>query len=166
MPISITHTDLIEVGYKFMAKVLRFKIIATEFVAARETPDLIGWFNSYSTLIECKISLSDFKRDKKKYGTRTKKKMGNSRYYLCPEELAHKIIKLDILHDGWGLISVDASLNPRILVEAPFHDDPSYKDEVLMLVSALRRIGCPRITTNLKNYRVVKKIVKDSHKPD
>ena len=155
---TLNHKQLVDIGYKYLSTKLRIKIIATEFVtAARETPDIIGWKDGMSILIECKTSLSDFKRDKKKYGARTGNKMGNARFYLCPRSLASTIIDKDLLPQGWGLISVGKKLNPSVIIEATYTSNIDITSERIMLTSALRRVGAAKLTTDLNNYKITKK---------
>ena len=60
-----------------------------------------------STVIEVKVSLSDFRHDRKKYARTNQaqqvgQQTGNFRYYLCQEEIADKI--MNELPEKWGLL--------------------------------------------------------------
>ncbi len=80
-------------------------IVVTELsTAAGETPDLIVWQSgAVSTLVEVKVSRSDFLADKNKFFRRQEDYgMGDYRYYAAPRGL----IKPEELPEGWGLFDV------------------------------------------------------------
>ena len=55
-----------------------------------EVPDAIGWSWGYSTLVECKVSRSDFAADMKKpFRMAEELGMGTQRYYLAQIGRAH-----------------------------------------------------------------------------
>lgn len=112
-------------------------VIMAEFVtAAQEIPDIIIWGSgAHSTLIECKVSRSDFLSDKSKFFRRQEDYgMGEHRYYAAPKG----IISLDELPYGWGFLEVDNKF-VRKLVE-PIQKESNKNKECLMLISALRRL--------------------------
>lgn len=75
----------------------RFKAI----VGTGECPDVLGFRNSVSCLIEVKVSRSDFVADKKKrFRSESSLGMGDWRFYLSPPD----IIQVDDLPFGWGLL--------------------------------------------------------------
>lgn len=98
----MTHKELVELSYKWVLKNASCGIAFKELVSIdREIPDVIG-FNSWSsTLIECKVSRSDFLKDKKK--PHRLKGMGVYRFFSCPTGL----IKIEELPENWGLIYAD-----------------------------------------------------------
>ncbi len=105
----MTHRELVEIAYKWILKNgavgLAFKELKS---TSGEVPDVIG-FNSWeSTLIECKVSRSDFLCDKKKI--HRAEGMGNWRFYCCPKGL----IKKEELPEKWGLIYVDEKGKAKI----------------------------------------------------
>ncbi|WP_187292388.1 hypothetical protein [Paraglaciecola psychrophila] len=66
-----------------------------------EIPDVMGFRNNVSCLIEVKVSRSDFLADKKKkFRGSPELGMGDWRFYLCPSDL----IKAEELPEGWGLL--------------------------------------------------------------
>jgi hypothetical protein len=66
-----------------------------------EIPDVMGFRNEVSCLIEVKVSRSDFLADKKKqFRKYPMLGMGDWRFYLCPPDL----IKPEELPSGWGLL--------------------------------------------------------------
>lgn len=70
-----------------------------------EFPDAIGWTANDSILVECKISVSDFRADKKKDFRHNKKGLGDYRYYLMPKTIYEKV--KDEIPKGWGHLVVD-----------------------------------------------------------
>lgn len=142
------HNDIVQIARKWILK-QQFSIAFAELVTqAQEQPDVIA-FNSYqSIVIECKVSRSDFLRDRKKpfrinpmYG------MGMFRFYCCPENL----IRVTELPDNWGLLYVDSKGKIRIVYN-PYCSNPEgnmwyngfenynqYAERQIMF-SALRRI--------------------------
>jgi hypothetical protein len=98
----MTHSDIVNIAYKWLLKNGRIGFAFKELKSlSQEIPDVIGFDSWQSTLIECKISRSDFLSDQKK--THRKKGMGNWRFYCCPKGL----IKQKDLPPKWGLIYVD-----------------------------------------------------------
>lgn len=112
-------------------------IVITEMsTAARETPDLIVWRSgAHSTLVECKVSRSDFLSDKDKFFRKQESYgMGDERYYAAPAGM----IKPEELPEGWGLLEVDDKF-VREIKEATIKLADK-RSECIMLMSALRRL--------------------------
>lgn len=109
-------------------------VVLSDLVAVtRETPDVIGWNSRpMSILVECKASRSDFLAEHKKFH-RTLRGMGTRRYYAAPSGM----IRPEELPEGWGLLEMGAR-GVSVTVEA-VESEPDRKEEVLLLVSALRR---------------------------
>jgi hypothetical protein len=103
---------------------------------ASETPDVIGWHSGFTTLIECKISRTDFKADAKKF-FRAQPEMGIGyyRYYLAPKGL----IDADELPDQWGLIEVKNGKTKVKVPSEPWYES-NLRGEVSMLLSLIRRL--------------------------
>ena len=101
-----------------------------------ETPDIMGWNYSNSTMIEVKISRQDFLKDKKKFFRvdRDYYAMGNYRLYLCPAGL----ISTKEIPDKWGLLYINESGKIEIQVK-PERQDSYYQAEISMLLSIIRR---------------------------
>jgi len=110
-------------------------VVVPELVSyAPEIPDAIGWMSGgYSYLIECKVSLSDFRADANK-GHRTHG-AGAQRLFLCEPG----VIPAEELPAGWGLLNCHANL---ITVEvAPEHNaERNIASEMAMMYSLLRRV--------------------------
>ena len=85
----MTHDDLIDIGINFVKKRFRYPLVYSEIMSAvytGEIPDIIafGAFNR-SVLLECKISRSDFLRDRKKpFRVDSSLGMGKYRFYIAP----------------------------------------------------------------------------------
>lgn len=109
----MTHKELVEVGYKWLLKNGSCGIAFKELKSwNKEIPDVIGFCSTYSRVIECKVSRSDFLKDRKK-GHRAVG-MGDYRFYICPTGL----IKAEELPAGWGLIYVTDQLKATCVVNA------------------------------------------------
>ena len=112
-------------------------VVLYEFAtAADENPDVIGWaLGAGSVLIECKLSRSDFLRDKAKTVRRNPREgMGQRRYYLCPPGL----IQVKDLPPKWGLLWV---VKGEVIIkrEARGYPERNLPAEVRFLSSMLRR---------------------------
>ncbi len=79
----------------------------------REWPDAIGWtFRGQSILVECKVSLQDFYRDKRK--ARSNGGMGDLRFYQTPPGL----LRADKIREEWGLLECHSN-GIRLLKDSP-----------------------------------------------
>lgn len=84
----------------------KHRVVAVELVTmAVENCDVWGYDGFNTTVIEVKVSHSDFLHDKKKLARNidVAYQCGNIRWYLCPEG----IIKPEELPEGWGLLYWD-----------------------------------------------------------
>jgi hypothetical protein len=142
---TFTHSELVEIGYKWLLNSVKCGFALKELVTyADETPDVIGWKNNDSILIECKTSRADFKADAKKY-FREYDDMGagNYRFYLVPSGL----LVSDDIPDKWGWLEVDdrGKIIKRIAPKGniwgnDMRFDSYWYSESLMMKSALRRV--------------------------
>lgn len=117
---------------------LALSVATSEVVtAANDIPDVIGWCNGVSYLIECKVSRADFKADAKKPQRSDGTGMGECRYYFCPKGLLDK----KELPEGWGLIELDGK-KAMIVMSAPHRDldVKAHQHEKRILLSLLRRV--------------------------
>lgn len=144
---DLTHKDLVDIAYKWILNNghcgIAFKELST---LNREIPDVIGFASDYSAIIECKVSRTDFLKDKnKEFRKNPQLGMGIQRFYCCPTNL----IKIEELPDKWGLIYVNEKGKAKCvhknykgnlnLSENGF--DRNIKAEQRLLYSALRRIS-------------------------
>jgi len=105
----MTHKELVEISYKWLLKNGGCGVVFKELRSTSdEIPDVIGFDSWQSTLIECKISRTDFLSDKNK--AHRSKGMGNWRFYSCPKGL----IKKSELPEKWGLIYIDEKGKARV----------------------------------------------------
>lgn len=98
----MTHLECVQAATQYLSK--RCDVVLPEFFCWNgELADVIGFKQSRmtSTLIECKISRSDFLGDKNKpFRIDPAKGMGDYRYYCCPKNM----IKKEEVPEGWGLL--------------------------------------------------------------
>lgn len=99
---KLTHKDLVKIASKWAEQ--RHRIVMTERGAINELPDVFGFDYGYTSLIECKVSRSDFLRDKRKITRRYDGEFcsGNYRIYCVPAGLLSE----DDIPETWGLLEV------------------------------------------------------------
>lgn len=133
----MTHDELVKVAKKWLIKARDCAIVLTETKAqSGEIPDAIGWRGQHSTLIECKTSLADFRRDLKKWYRNSGPGIGQQRYFMAPKG----IIPVDEVPPGWGLLEVTGStVKTTKKLDLLYLDERIASAEVPMLVAALRR---------------------------
>ncbi|MEG0983076.1 hypothetical protein [Algoriella sp.] len=99
----MTHSDLVEIGYKWILKKCSFAFKEMKCLN-NEIPDVIGFRSNVSFLIEAKTSKSDFLIDKKKpFRIKPELGVGDFRFFITPVGL----ISIEELPDNWGLIEVN-----------------------------------------------------------
>ena len=136
----MTHDELIQRGAKWLKNsgmgFYRFPLVITELrTVANEIPDIMGFNNACTVVIECKASLSDFKADLKKAHRQHVFKLGQMRCYLCPAGL----IATNLVPEGWGLLYAHPN-KITIEVKPPWHSDLEIRwEEYKILYSIVRR---------------------------
>lgn len=119
-----------------------------------ETPDAIGWSPSRGTscLIECKVSRSDFLRDKKKLCRREwDNGMGQRRFFMCEPG----IIQAEELPWGWGLLYCEPARVRNVVGFAPLPKSAAVAlNEQPLLVSLVRRAIIRGFDTNCRDPKV------------
>lgn len=137
---GITHSFLVEKGIKWLKSQGGYRwscgVVFGELSAATdEKPDVLGFSSNSSTLIECKTSKSDFKRDQKKmFRSLPQKGMGKYRFYMCPTDL----IKEEELPDKWGLIYVSEGGMAKV-IKLPENQFNNLQAENAYMYSIIRR---------------------------
>lgn len=102
----MSHAELVKRAVRWLRTTRRMKVVAAEPCAGRvgENPDAIGWDGAgRSVLVEVKVSVADFRRDRDKPCRRNGTAgMGGERWYLTPPDLLNPCQ----LSDGWGLLEL------------------------------------------------------------
>lgn len=134
-----------------------------------EMPDAIGFKTEYgyqgSTVVEVKVSRSDFLADfKKPHRCGEVEALGNWRYYMCPENL----IQPDELPEKWGLLHVNSRGHVKHIVSPfPIENWSRYSDhldsmrfasntgrEMYLMIKLLARLGnVEKYNNELKDAR-------------
>lgn len=130
----MTHDELVKRAAKWLQQ--RHSVVVTEMGSGCwEVPDAIGFRMGFSTLIECKMSRTDYYADRKKPSNR----MGDFRYFMTPPHLLEGLT----ITEGWGLLEVRGKV-VRKIIEAPQVEDKGWRSEQHLLLSCFRRLGKPR----------------------
>lgn len=144
----MTHDELVIRAAKWLRGHGCYVVI-TE-LTGWETADAIGFDGGgRSTLIECKTSLEDFKADQRKpFRRESSLGMGHIRYYMTPPGL----LTTTAIPAQWGLIEVVGKIC-KVTVEPTWFNKYNKKEEMVKLISLLRRIGhnAPR-GASIKTY--------------
>jgi len=151
---KITHSDLVKAAAAWLRR--RCSVVITEIATTGEQPDAIGWSGAFSILVECKISLSDFRADKKKFfRSNGEYGMGCQRFYCMPKGMLNSIEELPF---GWGLLEYDGHhIYERFTVHRS--NDYNQRHEIEILLSTLRRIGINAPTgISIKCYKYTTKL--------
>lgn len=129
------HQQLVVAGRAWLER--RCHVVISEMASQTEEPDVIGWRQEGSILIECKASRADYRADiDKLFRLQASTAMGRLRYYLVPKGL----ITVDEVYSGWGLLEWGGRWI-KVVKEAPPQVAYGWQSEMRLLISALRRIG-------------------------
>ena len=139
------HQELVLRGERWMRSRNCGVVIRDPFRSYnREQPDVLGWRDGVSLLIEVKVSRADFLADANKpFRIDPSEGMGDWRFYLCPPG----IIKPDDLPSGWGLLYAKEKIisavsgvpgNGRWHTAKPFTGNKNAEN--IVLYAALRRL--------------------------
>lgn len=156
----MTHAELVRRAARWLRTTARCTVVLVEHHGgSRTVPDAIGWRGSYSVVVECKTSRSDFLRDRRKPSlTSYAERPGFKCYYLTEAGL----LTPPDLPFGWGLLEVVAT-RWRTLVAKRVEARPDGPDdrtpdqlrrEVLRLMLELRRYQSQGI-----RYETVRELV-------
>jgi len=131
----VSHPALVEVAAQWLRR--KCAVVITELATIGETPDAIGWQGTHSTLIECKISRSDFLADAAKYFRRESSMgIGFARYFLT----VPGIVKQEELPAKWGLLEL-TGCKVRVVRKSEHFEETNHRHEIGILLSTIRRIG-------------------------
>ena len=105
--------------------------------------------NGVSTIIECKVTRSDFKLDAKKFFRNHLPDlgMGMFRYYLAPKGL----LKREEMPEGWRLLEVDSRSFVMHCMNKPV-EKCNCKAEITCLLSVLRRLPAKIDGVSIRHY--------------
>lgn len=130
-----THDELAGRAGRWLRNTMRCKAV---FVGAKpwacaEHADAIGWLpNGESIVVECKVSMADYKHDYRKQWRTTSTGMGFRKYYMVPEDWDGGDRWRPA--DGCGLLVCKGR---RVIVqrEAPPRQERCWREEVALLLS-------------------------------
>jgi hypothetical protein len=135
-----THAELVSAAAKWLRGSRRHKVVLTEIASSHnEIPDVIGFTNWCSTVVEVKTSRADFFADHKKpFRRHSEMGLGVYRWYFVPRGL---LAPVDIPSSlsRWGLVEVRAGRCFRLKPALP-HQERNVRDETRLLVSAVERL--------------------------
>jgi hypothetical protein len=138
----MTHKELVARAVRWLLKSERCYVALGEPYSTMvyELPDAIGWKRGWSILVECKVSRSDFLRDKHKLA-RHRVGMGQSRYFMTPKG----IIKPEELPQGWGLLEVCGRVVRHVVAakRAKPYDSDRARQELYLLLPLLWKMQNP-----------------------
>lgn len=112
----MTHDELVHRAAMWLKHTIGCGVVLSEHAAGREYPDAIGWRYTWSYVVECKVSRSDFFADRKKASRACyEMRPGAWCYYMTPP----KLVASHELPDGWGLLEISdaARRNVRVVVK-------------------------------------------------
>jgi len=132
----MTHADLCERAVKWLRGTRRCNVVFSGIASTSEIPDAIGWSTSWrfagSTVVECKTSLSDFHRDKRK---KHNLRMGTRRFFFTPPGLVSIALVKEHYPDH-GLMSIERG-NVVVQCEADVRSDVDLRSENRLLQFAI-----------------------------
>lgn len=97
----MNHKDVVARAVEWAQS--RHQLVIRERSAIYEIPDVVGISYSYTTMIECKASRSDFLADKKKLSRLDGNYcVGNYRIYCAPKGILNE----SEIPDGWGFLEI------------------------------------------------------------
>lgn len=153
-PGSMTHAELVERAARWLRVTRRHAPVLQEVGTVAESPDAIGWRWGATTLVECKASWEDFRRDLEKPFRRDPRRgMGAERWFFAELDLAKRIERYTSGADAtpeqpvqfalrkWGVAFPTSGRAVKVLRKpggfAP--GERNLENETLLLVSAIRR---------------------------
>jgi hypothetical protein len=153
----VTHSELCIAACRWLVKKRNASRVFAEFNSMKlsEFPDAIGFSfgtqNRGTIVIECKVSVADFKADKNKWWKRyagCHGGMGLRRFYLVPDGL----VSVDAIPDDHGLLYATAKGRIAVVREAPARESRDVDSEMVVLTTALQRyeLGIPWIADEFR----------------
>lgn len=144
VPVPITHDELARVGAQWLHRNCHNVVLVDpKTTASDEIPDIIGYKGVTSTLIEVKVSRTDFEVDAKKSHRQVNGKgniagMGQIKYFLIPQEVG---ISFDEIPDEWGYLVYHKGKIKKVkeATKKPFNKDAMSR-EVPLLLNQLEKV--------------------------
>lgn len=140
---QMKHHQLVDRAWRYLVNSRRCSVTIRELGSGYEIPDVLGWHDQWaSILIECKVTLSDFKNDQRKSFRKNEDEagLGNKRFYMVPMILRERVLPL--IPERWGLL---VATEKRILIEkeSAFFEK-NWRAEMGLMNSILRRVSPQR----------------------
>ena len=151
---GLTHSELVNIAARWLRNTEKCSVVISELASQAEEPDAIGWKARVSTLVECKATRDDFRRDRQKSFRADPNAdsgeaaylvynlgMGTYRYYMTPEGLISQDEIATMLPRSWGLLEVSFTGRVGRTVDAVPWALPTLalRRELGLVLSALRR---------------------------
>lgn len=145
----MSHSLCVKMAAEYMYK--RAEVVLPEFFSHNaELPDVIAFNARYSTVIECKVSRSDFLKDRyKSFRLNPNQGMGDYRFYCAPKGL----IKPEELPHGWGLIEILPSNKMRKVIDSNHVFKKNIDAELYLLYYYARRANYAGVHRAVLEYR-------------
>lgn len=164
----MTHEKLVTVAASWLRR-QRCGVVLTEHVGAGgvEIPDAIGFRKTWAIQVECKVSLSDFRRDAlKACRAPLRDRQANERWYLTPVGLVPKRLRVGDAtpFSDWGLLEYDGRKVTRVIPARTGVDVVSesvLRASVLRMFYELRRYQVQGI-----KYRIVREMFAEKRERD
>lgn len=133
----MTHHQLVKLAKKWLVHKGCVVVLTEKASRIGEIPDSIGWEpNGRSTLIECKASRADFRRDKNKWFRINSTGLGQRKYFMAPEGL----IPRDEVPESWGLLEVSGTVIRTVINnDLLYYDKHRAAAELPLLVACLKK---------------------------
>lgn len=135
----MTHDELVKLAAAWLKR-KRCSVIVTELTGgASEQADAIGWYGTFTTIIEAKASYGDYRADQQKHFRFVPEMgLGDFRYYIIPRELLEKVEPS--LSDKWGLLVVKDGKVAKIK-DSEYFEEHNLRGETGILLSVIKRIS-------------------------
>jgi len=133
----VTHDELVKIAERWLRKKNHPVVLCdVRCNSVTEQPDAIGWKNhGWSTLIECKASRADARKDRgKSFRRRPGSGMGYERWLLVPLAIAHAVP----VPEQWGVLVVHDDRRVVVQRKAEPFSEWNRQEEAILLVRAVR----------------------------
>jgi len=151
--LEYTHKELVSIASSWLWR--NHSVVITEMASVGyEEPDAIGFDGVSTTLVECKATRQDFLSDRNKEWRQPHAEnnaLGTHRYYLVPAGM----VAPEEVPETWGLLYATPKRVKCLRKAEAFPGKTDYKREMLLLTSAIRRIGQTRpVGVSVKCYTI------------